>query len=187
MTGFMEQCIQLYVMLVDTPLFKVKLEQTPSLEDRNLSDQDFELTIILYDTHLPRLYLLHPVTSQARNMILWGIVVVHALARIYAEQGTSRGWARACDKKLSRLMWYIPSALDMGLLSHTGDPTPECLLLLFTDPGYAGHARTSKPSHGRTDGRGLKGEAVVSHSSSGADHNRDGVHVECRRASNVVS
>lgn len=40
-------------------------------------------------------------------------------------------WARACDRRLFRLMCYISSAVRLNFANHVGDPLSVCRLLPF--------------------------------------------------------
>lgn len=113
MKGIMEQCAERYVRRVgQRPASKLKAATTPSLEDRNLSDQEIERP--------------QDLIAIAANVFMHRMCAANMFRLDSRRRATPSArdvslWARACDKKVSRLMRYITSTLDTTLISHIGD------------------------------------------------------------------
>ena len=72
--------------------------------------------------------------------ILWS---VNKLARSFAK------WAKACDKRLNRLISYIHHTCEHEQYCYVGN-TAECRLRLFQDSDFAGDLEDSKSTSGGT-------------------------------------
>ena len=81
----------------------------------------------LYGARLGRYELLWPICSSAREVTRW---------------------TRACDKRLHRLMCYIPHTPDHSLESFVGDKVEHCHPVLFSDADYAGDVVTATSTSG---------------------------------------
>ena len=59
-------------------------------------------------------------------------------------------WAKACDKRLSRLIFYIHHTCEYKQYCYVGDTAKQCRLILFQDCDFAGDLEDSKSTSGRT-------------------------------------
>ena len=59
-------------------------------------------------------------------------------------------WAKACDKRLNRLISYIHHACEYKQYCHVGNTAKQCRLGLFQDSDFAGDLEDSKSTSGGT-------------------------------------
>ena len=76
-----------------------------------------------------------------RPDILWS---VNKLARSITK------WAKACDKRLNRLISYIHHTCEYKQYCHVGNTAKQCRLGLFQDSDFAGDLEDSKSTSGGT-------------------------------------
>ena len=74
-----------------------------------------------------------------RPDILWS---VNKLARSITK------WTKACDKRLNRLISYIPHTSEYKQYCHVGNTAKQCRLGLFQDSDFAGDLEDSKSTSG---------------------------------------
>ena len=120
-------------------LYKVS---TPCLDDHHLKDEEKlksvgELSKVCSEIVLKCLYL----ARIGRLDILWS---VNKLARSITK------WAKACDKRLSRLISYIHHTCEYKQYCHVGNTAKQCRLGLFEDSDFAGDREDSKSTSGGT-------------------------------------
>ena len=117
MTGHAEQCVQKYLELAQVPVTSLKPVATPSLDDHQLSPEDFETKGHLDKTAarivLKALYL----ARMNRAEIIWA---VNSLAREVTR------WNKACDKRLHRLIAYMKSTKYWKMEIWIGDKFEDC-------------------------------------------------------------
>ena len=76
-----------------------------------------------------------------RPDVLWS---VNKLAR------STTKWAKACDKRLKRLISYIHHTSENKQHCYVGTTAKQCRLGLFQDSGFAGDLEDSKSTSGGT-------------------------------------
>jgi hypothetical protein len=139
MSGYLDQCVEVYLDLAERDEAALKFAPTPSLDDGAFTDADLVesgrlgshaakiLMKVLYAARMCRYDLLYAVCSLARSITKW---------------------SRACDKRMHRLMSYVHHHKHLVLTSIVGDPLENCRLLLFADADFAGEKDHSKSTSG---------------------------------------
>ena len=139
MSGHATQCVERYLELSNKLPSSLKYVATPSIDDHQLSPEDFttkgELAPVAARIVLKALYL----ARMKRADCLWA---VNALAREVTK------WNVACDKRLHRLMSYIHHTSQWMQKCWVSDPPKECKIALYADASFAGDLRDSKSTTG---------------------------------------
>ena len=139
MTGFLVQCIDKYLELAKLAKDKLKPVATPSIDDHQISPEDFEergdlascaakiVMKVLYGARFLRYDLLWPLASVARQISKWN---------------------KASDRRLHRLVSYLNTTIDYSLESFVGDDPEDCVVLQYCDASFADDIRESKSTSG---------------------------------------
>ncbi len=112
---------------------------TPSLDDHAIKPEEFEevgtlsgkaaeiIMTMLYGARLVRVDLLWPICSLTCEITRW---------------------TEACDRRLHRLVAYLHRTIDHSLESFVGDLPEDCVVLLYSDAGFAGAINTCRSTSG---------------------------------------
>lgn len=139
MCGHAEACVDKYLGLAGTDKASLKPVATPTIDDHHLSDEDVNTTgalapvyarVVLKAFYLARKYRIdcpYAVSMLAREVTRWNV---------------------ACDKRLHRLMRYIPHTTNWIQFCWVGDKLEDCFLALFCDSGFAADLKDLKSTSG---------------------------------------
>ena len=106
-----------------------------------LQRRRFEIRGIIVKSMLSNCLEMLIIGTNWTTDILWS---VNKLARSITK------WAKACDKRLSRLISYIHHTCDYKQYCHVGNTAKQCRLGLFQDSHFAGDLEDSKSTSGGT-------------------------------------
>ena len=141
MEGHAKKCVERYCELANKTTQQLYKVSTPCLDDHHFKEEELksvgELSIVCSQIVLKCLYL----ARIGRPNILWS---VNKLARSITK------WTKACDKRLSRLISYIPHTSEYKQYCHVGNTAKQCKLGLFLDSDFAGDLEDSKSTSGGT-------------------------------------
>ena len=139
MEGHAKQCVERYCELANKTTQQLYKVSTPCIDDHHFKEEELksvgELSKVCSQIVLKCLYL----ARIGRLDILWS---VNKLARSITK------WAKACDKRLSRLISYIHYTSEYKQYCHVGNTTKQCRLGLFQNADFAGDLEDSKSTSG---------------------------------------
>ena len=139
MTGHCATAVEKYLQLTGQTLNDLSPVATPCLDDQMLSDEDFQtvgtVSPVAARVVLTVLYL----TRHNRPDVYWS---VNNMAR------NLKGWRRAEDKRLKRLICWLHFTDDVIQFAYCGDHIEDCFVVQFVDAGFAGDLMDSKSTGG---------------------------------------
>ena len=122
MEGHAKICVERYCELADKTTQQSYNVETPCFDDHQLKEEEMgsvgELSKVCEPIVLKCLYL----ARIGRLDVSWS---VNKLARAITK------WARACDKRLARLISYIHHTCEFKHYSHVGNTAHQCRLDCF--------------------------------------------------------
>ena len=140
MESHAKKCVERYCKLANKTTQQLNKVSTPCLDDHQFKEEELgsvgELSKVCFQIVLKCLHL----ARICRPDMLWS---VNKLARALTKL------ARACDKRLARLISYIHRAIEFKQYSHVGNSAQQCRLGLFQDSDFAGEFEDSKSASGR--------------------------------------
>ena len=114
---------------------------TPCIDDHHFKEEEMksvgELSQVCCQIVVKSLYL----ARIGRLSILWSV-------KKFARSITT--WAKACDKRLNRLISYSHCVCEHKQYCHVGNAAKQCRLGLFQDSDFAGDLEDSKSTSGGT-------------------------------------
>ena len=127
--GHAKKCVQRYCELANRTTQQLYKVSTPCIEDHHFKEEDLksvaDLTKVCCQIVLKCLYL----ARVGRPDIPWSV-------NIFARSITK--WAKACDKRLSRLISYIHHSCEFKQYCYVGNTAKQCRLGLFQDSDFVG-------------------------------------------------
>jgi hypothetical protein len=143
MRGFLEQCVERYLELSKTPRTKLRVVETPFIDegkpecDENETPDASKGTLgdiasavlmkVLYAGRMGRFDLLRPVNALASKVTKW---------------------TKLCDKQMHRLICYVNSTLDEYMYAWVTDKPENMELVLYCDADLAGDRNDAKSTSG---------------------------------------
>ena len=141
MAGHAKKCVERYCELANKTTRQLYKVSTPCIDDHHCEEEEMksvgELSHLCSQMFLKCLYL----ARIGRPHILWS---VNKLARSITK------WTNACDKRLNRLISYIPHTCAYKQYCEVGNTAKPCRLGLFQDSDFAGDLEDSKSTSGGT-------------------------------------
>ena len=141
MAGHAKKCVERYCELANKTTQQLYKVSTPCIDDHHFKEEEMksvgELSQVCSQIVLKCLYL----ARIGRLDILWS---VNKLARSITK------WTKACDKRLNRLISFIPHTCENKQYCHVGNTAKQCRLGLFQDSDFAGDLEDSKSTSGGT-------------------------------------
>ena len=141
MEGHAKKFVGRYCELANKTTQQLYKVSTPCIDVHHFKVEEFksvwELSKVCSQIVLKCLNL----ARVGRPCILWS---VNKLARSITK------WAKACDKRLSRLISYIHHTCNYKQYCHLGNTAKQCRLGLFQDSDFAGDLEDSKSTSGGT-------------------------------------
>ena len=138
--GHAKKCVERYCELANKTTQQLYKVSTPCIDDHHFKEEEMnsvgELSQVCSQIVLKFLYL----ARIGRPDILWS---VNKLARSITK------WAKACDKRLNRLISYIHHICEYKQCCYVGNTAKQCRLGLFQD-SFAGDLEDSKSTSGGT-------------------------------------
>ena len=141
MAGHAKKCVERYCELANKTTQQLYKVSTPCIDDHHFKEEEMksvgELSHVCSQIALKCLYL----ARIGRPDILWS---VNKLARSITK------WTKACDRRLNRLISYIPYTCEYKQYCHVGNTAKQCRLGLFQDSDFSGDLEDSKSTSGGT-------------------------------------
>ena len=141
MDGHARKCAERYSELANKKVKQLCKVSSPCLDDYQFKQEELEsvgdLSQVCSQIVLKCLYL----ARIGRPDILWS---GNKLARSFTK------WAKACDKRLSRLISSVHHTCEYKQYCHVGNTAKQCRLGLFQDSDFAGDLEDSKSTSGGT-------------------------------------
>ena len=128
MEGHAKKCVERYCELANKTTQQLYKVSTPCIDDHHFKEEEEmksvgELSQVCSQIVLKCLYL----ARIGRPDILWS---VNKFARSIAK------WTKGCDKRLSRLIYYIHHTCEYKQYCHVGNTAKHCRLGLFQSSGF---------------------------------------------------
>ena len=140
MQGHSKKCVERYCELANKTTQQLYKVSTPCI-DHHFEEEEMksvgELSQVCSQIVLKCLYL----ARIGRPDILWSVI---KLARSITK------WAKACAKRLNRLISYIHHTCEYKQYCYVGNTAKQCSLGLFQDSDFAGDLEDSKSTSGGT-------------------------------------
>ena len=129
------KCVERYCELANRTTQQLYKVSTPCIDDHHFKEEELksvgELSQVCSQIVLKCLYL----ARIGRPDILWSV----------------NKFARACDRRLPRLISYIHHRSDSRKKCHVGNTAQHCRLGLFQDSDFAGDLEDSKSTSGESN------------------------------------
>ena len=139
MEGRAKKCVERYCELANRTTQQLYKVATPCIDDHQFSEEEVgfvaDLCKVCSQIVLKCMYL----ARVGRPDFLWS---VNKLTRAIAK------WTSACDKRLARLISYIPHTSEFKQHCHVRNTAQQCRLGLSQDSDLAGDLEDSKSISG---------------------------------------
>ena len=141
MAGHAKKCVERYCELANKTTQQLYKVSTPCIDDHHFKEEETTSVGEMSNTCSQIVLKCLNLARIGRPDILWS---VNKLARAITK------WTKACDKRLNRLIPYIPHTSEYKQYCHVGNTAKQCRLGLFQDSDFAGDLEDSKSTSGGT-------------------------------------